>query len=171
MIIKKEIGVDELRDMVWSGAADRVADLTDNQIETILNLLEQEFPPDGDVEDLMDETDLNDFFWFEDDTYAEWLGYRNADQLWDRAGKDADYYSIDYTVDVSFADNPQFTTSESIEDQLDSIIEFEDDYDFINDVNETYDDATDTWGGSVVIDISQSGMDKLREAGITFTEV
>ena len=82
-----------------------------------------------------------------------------------------DYYSIDYTVDVSFADNPQFTTSESIEDQLDSIIEFEDDYDFINDVNEAYDDATDTWSGSVVLDISQSGMDKLRDAGITFTEV
>lgn len=165
MIIKKEIGVDELRDMVWSGAADRVADLTDDQIETILGILEGEYP-DG-----MDETELNDFFWFEDGTYADWLGYRNAEQLWDRAGKDADYYSIDYTVDVAFADNPQFTTSESIEDQLDSIIEFEDDYDFINDVNETYDDATDTWGGSVVIDISQSGMDKLREAGVVFTEV
>ena len=165
MIIKKEIGVDELRDMVWSGAADRVADLTDNQIETILNLLEELYP-DG-----MDETELNDFFWFDDTTYAEWLGYRNVDQLWNSAGKDVDYYSIDYTVDVSFADNPQFTTSESIEDQLDSIIEFEDDYDFINDVNEAYDDATDTWSGSVVLDISQSGMDKLRDAGITFTEV
>ena len=165
MIIKKEIGVDELRDMVWSGAADRVADLTDDQIATILNLLE-EVNPDG-----MDETELNDFFWFDDDTYAEWLGYRDAEQLWDRVGKDDDYYSIDYTVDVAFADNPQFTTSESLEDQLDSIIEFDDDYDFINDVNETYDDATDTWGGSVVIDISQSGMDKLRDAGVVFTEV
>jgi hypothetical protein len=29
----------------------------------------------------MTDTDLNDFFWFERDTIAEWLGYDNYDEL------------------------------------------------------------------------------------------
>lgn len=67
-----------IRDMVWSGAADRVADLTDNDLNTIIDILNSE-----DVEDKgIDETELNDFLWFEDDTYAEWLGYENAEDLW-----------------------------------------------------------------------------------------
>lgn len=166
MIITKEISTaDEVRDLVWSGAADRVADLSDGQIESILNILEDSYP-DG-----MTETELNDFFWFDDDTYAEWLGYRDAGQLWDRAGKDDSYFDIDYQVRVGFFENPQFTTSESLEDQIDSIIDSEDDYDYINDEDETYDDETDTYSGSVVIDISQAGMDKLRNANVEFEEV
>ena len=166
MIITKEISTaNEVRDLVWSGAADRVADLSDRQIESIINILEDTYP-DG-----MDETELNDFFWFDDDTYAEWLGYRDAEQLWDRVGKDDSYFDIDYQVRVGFFENPQFTTSESIEDQIDGIIDFEDDYDYVNDEDEPYDDETDTYSGSVVIDISQAGMDKLREANVEFEEV
>lgn len=166
MIITKEISTaNEVRDLVWSGAADRVADLSDRQIETILNILEDAYP-DG-----MSETELNDFFWFDDDTYAEWLGYRDAEQMWKRVGKDDAYFDINYQVRVGFFENPQFTTSESIDDQIYGIIDFEDDYDYINDEDETYDEETDTYGGSVVIDISQAGMDKLREANVEFEEV
>lgn len=166
MIITKEISTaSEVRDLVWSGAADRVADLSDEQIESILNILEDTYP-DG-----MSETELNDFFWFDDDNYAEWLGYRDAEQMWGRVGKDESYFYIDYQVRVGFFENPQFTTSESLEDQIDSIINFEDDYDFINDEDETYDEETETYSGSVVIDISQAGMDKLREANVEFEEV
>lgn len=166
MIITREISTaDEVRDLVWSGAADRVADLPDEQIESILNILEDSYP-DG-----MSETELNDFFWFDDDTYAEWLGYRDAEQLWARIGKDESYFDIDYQVRVGFFENPQFTTSESLEDQIDAIINFEDDYDYINDEDEKYDEDTDTYSGSVVIDISQAGMDKLRYANVEFEEV
>jgi hypothetical protein len=52
----------------WSGAKDRAEKLTDQefyQIESMLN----ELYPDG-----MDETQLNDFFWFDFETIAEWLG-------------------------------------------------------------------------------------------------
>lgn len=119
----------------------------------------------------MSETELNDFFWFDGDTYAEWLGYRDEEQMFERAGKDESYFDIDYQVRVGFFENPQFTTSESLDDQIDSIIDFEDDYDYVNDEDETYDTETETYGGSVVIDISQAGMDKLREANVEFEEV
>lgn len=67
-----------IRDMVWSGAKDRVEDLTDEDLDIIIDILNSE-----DVEDKgIDETELNDFFWFDDDTYAEWLGYADAEDLW-----------------------------------------------------------------------------------------
>lgn len=54
----------------WSGARDTVKYLTDSEIETIFSLLD-----DCDSGDGMSETAVNDFFWFEDDTIAEWLGW------------------------------------------------------------------------------------------------
>ena len=166
MIIKKEIdSAREVRDLVWSGAADRVADLSDEQIEEILNILEDSYP-DG-----MDETELNDFFWFDDDTYAEWLGYRDAEQLWERAGKDPENYSIDWKVQINWEDNPQFDESISIEDNINDIIDYDDDYDYVDDSDEEYDEETDTYSGFVTVDISQAGMDKLRDSGVTFEEV
>lgn len=74
---EKEMGVDDIRDMVWSGALDRVRCLSDEEIDTIIDILAQEYP-DG-----IDEGDLNNFFWFEDDIYAEWLGFANAEELWE----------------------------------------------------------------------------------------
>ena len=66
-----------IRNMVWQGAKDRVEDLTDEDLETIIGILASEYV-DG-----IDETELNDFLWFEDDLYAEWLGYSNAEELWE----------------------------------------------------------------------------------------
>ena len=43
-----------------------------DQIESIL----EECYPDG-----MDETAINDFFWFEEDTIAEWLGYDSFEDI------------------------------------------------------------------------------------------
>jgi len=77
MKIYHEADVNYLRTNSWSGAADRIAELTDSELETILFLLED--CEDGDP---ISETELNDFFWFDDDTYAEWLGYRDAEHLW-----------------------------------------------------------------------------------------
>ncbi len=62
----------------WSGAADTVKYLTYEEIDTIENMLEELYP-DG-----MDETAINDFFWFEDDTIAEWLGYSDFEELMNR---------------------------------------------------------------------------------------
>lgn len=61
----------------WSGACDRVKSLTLEELDQIETILEDIYP-DG-----MDETQINDFFWFEEDTIAEWLGYNSFEELED----------------------------------------------------------------------------------------
>jgi len=52
----------------WSGAKDRADKLTDNELDQIEVILEDLYP-DG-----MDETQLNDLFWFDFETVLEWIG-------------------------------------------------------------------------------------------------
>lgn len=59
----------------WSGAKDTVKYLTDEELDQIEAILEDSYP-EG-----MDETEINDFFWFEDDTIADWLGYLDFEEL------------------------------------------------------------------------------------------
>ena len=59
----------------WSGARDTVKEMTDEQVKEVFNMLEDVYP-DG-----MGETELNDFFWFEDETIAEWLGFDSFEKL------------------------------------------------------------------------------------------
>lgn len=59
----------------WSGAKDTVAYLLDSEVNEILSMLEDCYP-EG-----MSETELNDFFWFEDDTIADWLGWPDFETL------------------------------------------------------------------------------------------
>lgn len=62
----------------WSGAKDRVKYLKVDEIEQIFSMLEEIYP-DG-----MSETEVNDFFWFEEDTIAEWLGYDSFEEIENR---------------------------------------------------------------------------------------
>ena len=59
----------------WSGARDTVDDLFDSDFDILEPIIEEYF--NGEVEDV----DLNDFFWFERDTIASWLGYENYEEL------------------------------------------------------------------------------------------
>ena len=59
----------------WSGARDTVDDLFDSDFDILEPILEEYF--NGEVEDV----DLNDFFWFERDTIASWLGYENYEEF------------------------------------------------------------------------------------------
>ena len=52
----------------WSGAKSNAEELTKSQLDTVECILEDIYP-DG-----MDETAINDFFWFEFETVKEWLG-------------------------------------------------------------------------------------------------
>lgn len=67
----------------WSGAKDTAKYLIDDEFNIIEDILE-ELNPDG-----MTETEINDFFWFEKDTIAEWLGYNDFEELMyrDNAGE------------------------------------------------------------------------------------
>ena len=62
----------------WSGAADHAAHLTGEELDTIEAMLEET------NEDGMSETEVNDFFWFDEDTIAEWLGYDDFEALMNR---------------------------------------------------------------------------------------
>lgn len=59
----------------WSGAKDTVGYLYDSEVDEIISMLEDCYP-EG-----MSETELNDFFWFEDDTIADWLGWPDFETL------------------------------------------------------------------------------------------
>ena len=74
-----------LRDFeFWSGARDTVKYLTDDELDQIELMLE-EINHDG-----MSETEINDFFWFEEDTIAEWLGYDSFEALMNRDNEEED---------------------------------------------------------------------------------
>ena len=65
-----------LRDFeFWSGAKDTVKYLTPYELDKIESILEECYP-EG-----MDETAINDFFWLEEDTIAEWLGYDSFEDI------------------------------------------------------------------------------------------
>ena len=77
MKITKE--VDSYSDFeFWSGARDTAVELTADEIAEVFSILEDAYP-EG-----MTETELNDFFWFERDTIAEWLGYEDFDEIMNR---------------------------------------------------------------------------------------
>ena len=70
---------ESLRDFeFWCGARDRVKYLTGEELDIIESILE-EVSPEG-----MTEIEINDFFWFEEDTIAEWLGYSSFDEIMDK---------------------------------------------------------------------------------------
>ena len=70
MKVYKEIN---LRDFeFWSGAKSNAETLTDEQLDMVESILEDAFP-DG-----MDETQINDIFWFDFDTIREWLGIEDV---------------------------------------------------------------------------------------------
>lgn len=66
----------------WSGAKDTANELTLEDIDTI-----EEYLQDQEMSD----TEINDFFWFENDTIAEWLGYSSWERmLWERGNGKSD---------------------------------------------------------------------------------
>lgn len=73
MKITKEISLYNFE--AWSGANDTLDELTISECDELEAVLE-DLHPDG-----MDETQLNDILWFENDWIAECLGYRNWEHL------------------------------------------------------------------------------------------
>ena len=66
----------------WSGAKETVKYLTYEELNTIEAILEDLYP-DG-----MEDTQINDLFWFDDDTIAQWLGYYDFEELMHRDDED-----------------------------------------------------------------------------------
>lgn len=73
MLIHSEM---RLRDFnFWSGGADNANCLTYEQLDYLEEILTDIFP-NG-----IDEVQLNDLLWFDEDIVAEWLGYADFDEL------------------------------------------------------------------------------------------
>jgi len=81
MKIYNEISLKEL-DM-WAGAVDTKNMLTDDELDMIEKTLEG-------LNHEMSETEVNDFFWFETDVIADWLGYADWDELLEDRKKEED---------------------------------------------------------------------------------
>lgn len=60
----------------WSGAKQTVSLLTEEELEQIEAIIEEEYP-NG-----MSETELNDYLWFNTDFIAEVLGYADFETLY-----------------------------------------------------------------------------------------
>ena len=58
----------------WSGAKDNAETLTDEQLDMVDSILEELYPYG------MNETEINDFFWFGFDTIREWLGIKDEEE-------------------------------------------------------------------------------------------
>ena len=68
MLVKREYSLDDLFENSWSGAVDTLKVILDNDKESeLMDLLEEIFEGEAD------ETELNDFLWFESDYIFECL--------------------------------------------------------------------------------------------------
>ena len=68
------VSVWDFKEALWSGARDTLDELTMDETETLMHILEQD-PYTWDL------TELNDFVWFERDTIAKWLGYEDFEAI------------------------------------------------------------------------------------------
>ena len=68
----------------WSGAKDRACLLTCEELDQVEAILEDAYP-EG-----MSETEVNDLFWFDFDSVAQWLGYESEDALFEDRESDDD---------------------------------------------------------------------------------
>ena len=110
--VRKEYEFDLYND-TWSGAQDRMRDLTDE----LRNQLEGIIAGDSEAlfgEEVTDATAVNDFLWFDDDTYADWLGFENADQMW----KYCDLVNNGADEDDLYWDGREFVTLADIESEF-----------------------------------------------------
>lgn len=97
----------------WGGAVDFVTRLTFEQLDQVETILEEEYP-DG-----MDETTVNDIFWFEQDTIREWLDMPTEDQ--EDTKEEIDKYNSDFVEWVCDAQNLDIDSPEDWEEILDQL--------------------------------------------------
>lgn len=79
MRIYKDISLEDFE--AWSGAVDTMDTLKDLETNANIDVWDILETCIDEFDEGMDETEVNDFLWFEIDTIAEWLGYENWEQL------------------------------------------------------------------------------------------
>lgn len=166
MKVYEDLSPEEFRDKAWSGAVDTLEDLTDEQVETVMDLLEE-----SNGGEVMSLTELNDFFWFERDTIAEWLGYSSYEQLVERGDKGNEYFdNATYGIKITHGDLG-VDDSQSIAGMLDDFeLICNGAFDIWDDSEEDYSDEEDRFVGSVIVNVSEAMLDYLKDNGVTFDD-
>lgn len=167
MRIYEEISVNDFRDRAWSGAVDTLDALTDDQVETIFEYLE-----DSTSEEGMDLTDLNDFFRFENDTIAEWLGFSSWEQLAKRGDRGDEFFD-DTDISIRITHGTEGVDDDSsIDDMLsDAKDECEGEYWVSDEADEDYDDDEEKYTGSVIVDVSEAMLEWLDDNGVAYQKL
>ena len=80
MTVELDMTYEEIKDKLWSGAKDTVEELTNDEFEQVMSILENDYFTDG----YPTMTTINDILWFERDTIADWLGYEDFDAIMNR---------------------------------------------------------------------------------------
>ena len=130
----------------WSGAEDRAAMLTDDQFEVVEQNME-ECEPEGGWSD----TAINDFFWFEFDTIAQWLGYKDEEYLREDVSDDDISDAEDWFEKI---DDVNELVALAGLDAKEYVMEDENGYDVPDELDEELvnDDAQDWWNNLEDID-------------------
>lgn len=88
----------DIRTDCWGGAADRIAELTNDQIDELESVLEDYFP------DIPSDSDINDFIWFEDDVWKDWIGLNEDEDFYDDDDDDEEFEDFEEFDDEEFED-------------------------------------------------------------------
>lgn len=80
MTVTRELSAYDFMNECWSGARDTIEEMTEKEVSTIMDILENDMMSG----ELMSMTELNDFFWFERDTIADWLGFEDFEEMMHR---------------------------------------------------------------------------------------
>ena len=103
----------------WGGAEDLAKSLSGSELDRVEQILEEQYP-EG-----MDATDLNDFFAYEGDTVAEWLGYKSEEYILMR--DDAKYLLEEAKNMLEEVREDNFTPEFTLGDE--AVIKFREDHD------------------------------------------
>lgn len=127
---------DSLRNFqFWSGAESTASALSDEQMDMVEAFLEDIEPEEG-----WSDTSINDIFWHEPDTVANWLGYKSLEHLENGYSEELIEEADDWAEDVTFfptdlMDCEEFADIFREEDYIDEYGECDDiqfDNDFAN---------------------------------------
>lgn len=131
---------ESLRDFnFWSGGKDRAELLTDEQFDMVEQMMEEIEPAEG-----WTDTAINDFFWFEFDTIAQWLGYADEEHLEEDISQDEVQEAQEWAEDTSIDYNALFAIAHlDIEDYACTNEDGEEDCDW----DRATEDFMDWWNG------------------------
>lgn len=131
---------ESLRDFnFWSGGKDRAELLIDEQFDMVEQMMEEIEPAEG-----WTDTAINDFFWFEFDTIAQWLGYADEEHLEKDISQDEVQEAQEWAEDTSIDYNALFAIAHlDIEDYACTNEDGEEDRDW----DRATEDFMDWWNG------------------------